>query len=367
MPQQPPPQPTTPRFNQFTIGFVLLALLGVVWKDVALGASLWLASALLYAADRKRSRAALLAACPLMFYGYGVRLNAAPAVLPLALWSGLVASRLLPALKAGAGWRRLLPFVCGLAYFALLTVAVNVTTHVLVRGHTLYPYQQVLLHDLAAISKETGESQFPDYVVRDRDFSLEAISREYTPGGINSLIYGRPQLLKITSDADNVADLRARWLASVSGHRGAYLAHRWAVFATLTGFNTQDVAVAFYPATGMNNPRQFGSPMNALTRALTSYFFFFSRSIFFRGFFWILVTAGLVYVSLRLRLEAELEAVFVVSLSGLLYALGYFLYAPSAEFRYLWWTALAAAAGAILFAAYAVANKGRLRGTKLRE
>jgi hypothetical protein len=95
---------------------------------------------------------------------------------------------------------------------------------------------------------------------------------------------------------------------------------------------------------------------------LTDYFFFFNRSVLFRGFFWLLVNAGLIYLSLRLRLDKELEPAFVLAVSGLLYGLGYFFYAPSSEFRYLWWTALAAALATILFVIYLITHWSQLTG-----
>jgi hypothetical protein len=343
------------------------AFLPVIWKDVGLGASFLLASALIYTSDRKGSLAALLASVPLMFYGYGVRLNAAPAALPLALWSGLVACRVFPRLKALSSSRRFVAPACGLLYFALLAFAVSAATGALVGGRTLYPYQQVLLFDLAGVSKETGSSQFPDYVSGDPGFSLEQVTRAYAPGGVNTLIYGSPPPLKITSDGGNVASLRSKWWAVVSTHKVIYLEQRWALFAQLTGFNTEGVPMAFYPATGLNNPPQFRRPLNALTRALTSYFFFFSRSVLFRGFFWILLSAGLVYLSLRLGLDGETGAAFVLAASGLLYALGYFFYVPSAEFRYLWWTVLAACASTILLSAHVAGNWQRLRGRRVSD
>lgn len=343
------------------------ALLSTIWKDVGLGSCFLLASALIYVAAGKGSRAALLASCPLIFYGYGARLNAAPAVLPLAFWSGFVACRVFPKLQSRARGRKVVPVICGLVYFATLTVAVTVVTKALVKGNTLYPYQQVLLFDLAAISKETGQSQFPEYISRAENFSMDEVSRAYYPATINTLIYGEPPLLKITADAGNVAALRARWCEVVSANKVAYLRHRWAAFAWLIGFDTQDVAQAFFPATGLNNPPQFRRPLNSLTRSLTSYFFFFSRSIFFRGFFWILLSAGLVYLSLRLKLDGDLTAVFVLSASGLLYALGYFFYSPSAEFRYLWWTMLASSVSSILFAAHVIRHWRVLRSGRRGE
>ncbi|HLM57106.1 MAG TPA: hypothetical protein VK422_13405, partial [Pyrinomonadaceae bacterium] len=79
----------------------VLSHLSTVWKDAGLGVSLLLAAALLYTASRTNSRAALVAAMPPLFYGFGVRLNAAPAVLPLALWAGVLACRAAPALRDG--------------------------------------------------------------------------------------------------------------------------------------------------------------------------------------------------------------------------------------------------------------------------
>ncbi|MCA1605438.1 MAG: hypothetical protein LC775_08210, partial [Acidobacteria bacterium] len=65
------------------LGFLppVLALLSTIWKDVGLGVSLLLASALLYTSWRTNRRGALLISIPLIFYGYAVRQNAAPAVL----------------------------------------------------------------------------------------------------------------------------------------------------------------------------------------------------------------------------------------------------------------------------------------------
>lgn len=348
------------------LGFMpqIWAFLTTIWKDIGLGASLLLAAALLYAADQKKSRAALFCSLPLMFYASGARLNAAAATLPLALWSGVIACRVLPGLRVRfpARARRILPAMVGLVYLFALLFAVNLTTKALTRGQTLFPYQQILLHDLAAISKATGQAQFPSYLAEANGFSLERVAETYSPCTVNSLIYGKDPLLKITTKAEQVAALRAQWRAVVLGDPATYLKQRAALFACLTGFNTQDVWMTFFPATGMNNPRPIKSPMNALTRIITDYFFFFSSSVLFRGFFWLLLSAGLIYLSLRLRLDKELEPAFVLASSGLLYGLGYFFYAPSSEFRYLWWTALAASVATVIFVIYLLTNWSRLRG-----
>lgn len=341
----------------------VLALLGSIWKDVGLGTSLFMASALLYGASRRGWRFATLAACPLLFYGYGARLNAAPAVLPLALWSALIACRQFPRLAARAKSFKLLPVALGVAYFVVLTAAVAATTQALTHGRTLYPFQQVMLHDLAAVSKATGRSHFPDYVTAVDNFSLEHVSEQYSTEWVNTLIYGEPPPLKSTRNPEYISSLRAAWWDAISHNKVAYLRHRWAIFRNLTGLGTEIVYKSFNPATGLNNPPEFRREPNALTRALTSYFFFFGNSPFFRGFIWILVCLALAYVSLRLKLAGDLVAVFTLALSGFAYSAAYFLVTPSSEFRYLWWTVLAASVSAILFALHLSERRADSRGS----
>lgn len=349
-----------------SFGFMpqVLALLGSIWKDVGLGVSLFMASALLYGATRCEWRFAVWAACPLLFYAYGVRLNAAPAVLPFALWSGLIVCEQFPRLNARAAKLKLLPAAVGLAYFAALTAAVVFTTQALTHGKTLYPFQQIMLHDLAAVSKETGRSHFPDYVENTENFSLEGVSAQYTPEWVNTLIYGDPPPLKSTRNPEYISRLRAVWWDTVSHNKLAYLGHRWAVFRNLTALGTPMVYKPFNPATGLNNPPEFQRPPNALTRALTSYFFLFANTPPFRGFVWILICAALVYLSLRRGLEGDLGVVLSLSTSGLIYAAAYFFVTPSSEFRYLWWTVLAAIISALLFALHLYTHRGGLRASR---
>jgi hypothetical protein len=347
------------------LGFMpqILAPLTTIWKDIGLGASLLLAAALLYAADQKKSRAALFCSLPLMFYASGARLNAATAIVPLALWSGLITGRLFPKLSGFLPDRArgILLTMFGLVYLGVLLFTVNLSTKALTGGNTVFPYQQILLHDLAAISKSTGQAQFPSYLTKAEGFSMERIAATYAPCSVNSLIYGGDPVLKITTDGQEVATLRAKWRAVVFAQPATYLRQRAALYACLTGFSAQNVWMPFFPASGMNNPPPIKSPMNVMTRMFTHYFFFFSDSLFFRGFFWLLLSAGLIYLTLRLQLDRHLESVFVLASSSLLYGLGYFLYAPSSEFRYFWWTALAASVATVLFVIYLLTNWERLR------
>ena len=66
------------------------ALLGTIWKDVGLGAALLAAVALINQYRRSRSWYFLCGAAALLFYGCAVRKNAATAIMPMAIWTGLL-------------------------------------------------------------------------------------------------------------------------------------------------------------------------------------------------------------------------------------------------------------------------------------
>lgn len=331
------------------LGFLptALALLSTIWKDVGLGVSLLLASALLHTARRTNSSGALFASVPLLFYGEAVRQNAAPAVLPLAMWAGFVALRVLrPREKARGLAPSVRALVVGLALFALLTSAVLATTSLLTRGRSSYILQAVLLHDLAAVSKERGQALFPGYILRGVDFSLEKSVAYYQPSSAMALVRGEGSGLRLTESPEEMAELRAKWLEVVPSNLSIYLRHRWAAFKVLTGLGEEHVCFPY-----LATSHAFGGyEVNdwAAHRLLSAVFWKLRDTLLFRGFFWLLVSLALLCLSVGGRLRGDLETVFALEASGLLYGVGYFFYATSCDFRFLWWTALAALAGLCL-------------------
>jgi hypothetical protein len=338
------------------LGFLptALALLSTIWKDVGLGASLLLASALLHTARRTNSKSALLFSVPLLFYGYGVRQNAAPAVLPLALWSGFIAFRVFRATKEKAGgWARAaLPFVVGLFYFLLLTAAVYATTRLLTGGRSQYILQAALLHDLAAVSKERGEALFPDYITRGEGFSLAKTTAYYQPEYAPAIYRGEGSSVHLTDNSHEMAELRAKWLEVVPANRSIYLRHRWEVFKTLAGIGMEHLCHPY-----LATSHRFGGydvntwRVHGLLRAV---FWKLRDSFFFRGYCWLLASLVLLGVALGGRLKGELETVFVLASSASLYGCAYFFFALACDFRFLWWTALASLVGLCLSMLHAV-------------
>ncbi|MBA3713278.1 MAG: hypothetical protein H0W76_12650 [Pyrinomonadaceae bacterium] len=336
------------------LGFMpqVLSNLNTIWKDTGLGVSLFLVSALLYVACQTKSKIALILTLPFIFYAYAVRLNAAPAILPIALWSGFIACRVFPGLKTNTARFKFLPVVIGIAYFLFLSAAVMFTTAILIKGKKNYAAQQVWFHDLAAISKANGRSAFPDFVSSRSNFSLENISAQYRPDLATSLYSTDQTGLNMIGNPPQISELRTAWLKAVLGNGMIYLAHRWDVYKVITGFNTQNVCYPFLLASYPSYQLGYSVAQGSVAQSLIVYFRYFERSVLFRGFFWILLSLGLVYLSIRGRLNGDLETAFVLSLSGLLYGVGYFFYAPSCDFRFLWWTMISASVSLMFFVAY---------------
>ena len=321
-----------------------LSQLSTVWKDIALCSALLLASSLIFWASRKKLLIPLLFTPALLFYGLGARLNAFPAVLPLAVWSAFVIVRNLRLFRSGNRKRIIFSTAVGLSYFAFLASGVYLVNFYLTDGKTTYPYQQVLLYDLAAISKETGSSEFPSYITENRSYSLNQVQTEYNLRSVNSLIYvtrpnqAREPILLTTTDPEKISQLISRWRAAVTKHPGTYLLHRWNVFAQLIGLTRDTVSNPFWDPKFEMNPPRFRPEPNIMNLALTNYFQSLRKFPFFREFFWMLLSGFFLYRSVRARLKGDWEMIFFISLSSLAFVFAYFPTTPSTEFRYLFWS-----------------------------
>jgi hypothetical protein len=338
----------------------ILAQTVVVWKDVALGVSLFMATALLYFARTRQSRSALLVTPIFLFYGLGARLNAFPAVLPVALWSGWIALEIFEIeVKRVAVW------AVGLSYFVMLAAGVYVVNDRLVGGRNEYPFQQVYLYDLAALAANRDVSVFPPHVRNGPGFSIEAVRERYSDRAVSALIFpdipsagDKPPLI-LTKDQAEANNLRRYWFAAVSDDPISYLRHRTGIFIRLVGARLS-VTDPYLPGGFAHNPPEYRGQENVGFRTGMSYFGLFrrpfSQSFFFRAFVWLALTAAFGVIALKRRLAGDWDLVFVLSASSHLFTLMYFPTAPSTEFRYLFWPAIASAV-AIIFGFYLLFSK----------
>lgn len=316
-------------------------LLSTVWKDVLLGATLLLAAALLVRAERASARPSR-AALPLLFLALALRYNALFAVAPLCFWwARLVVHAqpglaLLPQPLAGPGR------LGALATAALLCASLGVNRAL--TDQRSFPEQQVWLHDLTGISLGVGRVLFPAYLVdRDPPATLEALARLYQPGLADSITLG--PLHPLTADARNRGALFRAWLGAIARHPLLYLEHRLGLAALLWGTAPRTPETPYHWGV---IPNQLGvrfseTPLSEAAHRLLERA---AGTPLFAGW----PIAAVLALGLWLGWRRRLPGLACLAASGLSYQLSNVFLAPVTDFRYQWWSHLAALAVLLLAA-----------------
>lgn len=307
-------------------------LLSTIWKDVGFAAALLLAFAILVRISRGASLAWLAPVALLLFYGCGVRRNGASAVVPLAIWAGLLAQT-----RIGRG-PRWLAGGCGLLAACLLFWGSGAVNAQLTGHRPGYQSQQLFLHDLVAISLARNENVLPPYMqTGERSVTLEDMRGFYTPVDVSRMIWGEGRRLQLTADAGQYRELLRHWLRTVPANLPAYLRHRARVAAATFGVGGQ--VYAFHPGI---DPNPLGlqvrpSTLNRLTMRLLHRL---ETTVFFRGWFFLVATA-MALAAVRWRRSCATEPALALAASSLFYALPYLLISPAFDFRLIWWSVVA--------------------------
>jgi hypothetical protein len=320
----------------------ILSALGTLWKDVGMASALLLAAGLLRYADRRSSGTALALGLACLAYGFAIRHNAALAAYPLALWAGAI---LVARVAGPAGGRLRRSLVVGHVLFAAMGLVVLTVDEMLIGKH-LFPSQQILIHDLTALSVRTGTVYVPDTLVeRGGPITLPALACLYTPESAVAVFHARRgecalQLRKITSGR-RMVQIGLAWARAVPRHPGAYAAHRLSVWREMLALGRDRVCYPLQSGTDPNTlglqfrPTPLFEPVQRISR------FAADETPLFRP--WIYLVATLVWLTAALTVaRAETLAAAVVGSSALLYALGYVVTGTTCDFRMLWWPIVAA-------------------------
>jgi len=325
----------------------VLGLLSTVWKDVALGVSLLLGFGLLLRADLRKSKAAFIGSIACMFYALAVRHNSMLAVLPLAIFAGVVFAMLYlsnPTRRTG--------ILYGLLIFGSLLIGVTLSNRSLTGGRTTYHYQGFVMHDLVAISIAKSRLYLPSYTYWNAEApSIDDLKRIYDPANIVFLFGGVPSArpLKFTDDPKEVAVLRKAWLAALLQAPGAYLNHRWIMFKVQLGLGQRAVCYPYQEGIETNSlkvvPRE-----SRLNQWVMERLDPLRDSFMFRGWFYVAATLIMVCFFPLLSREQRSPAMALAA-SSLLYELAFFFVSPTCDFRFNWWTVVATVALLIYLAA----------------
>jgi len=333
----------------------ILNFIGVLWKDVGLAVSLafCFACVALSRATRAGQITTLLVVLVVSFYAVGVRYNAAPALLPL-FWL------LLLPFFGRPGWRRSVGMATlAITVTALLLVGGRLVSYQLLDAKRIHLEQAIELYDLAGISVISGVDVIPDEAKR-ANFSSQALRAAYSPNSSSSLIF-RPDPailppLQLTENPHYLTIFRQAWEHAIINYPWAYLSHRGAVFASLLGSFWPTVDYRQQSATFeagvvvLGDPAvksiDVGRPMFGQRIAASLLMAFINwtakHTYLLFGWAWLLVLVATFVGAIVLRKRPMAEVAIGLSASGLLYLLPYFFVAPSADFRYLYWSIVAA-------------------------
>lgn len=316
-----------------------IGIVGVVWKDIHLALALGLAVVVAArAAGRERQRVAwgsLSAGVVLLVYAGLVRKNALAAVIPVAVFLSWATLRRPTWRAVGATVLALPGLIIGTQ--AILDAAIEpVRTHITAG---------VMLDDVVALARPS------DFRVAGTDGWLVArvqhAQLECERAGIHNNVYadcyrarGEPPFGPV-ADADRISRL---WEVVVKRHFGAYLTQRAKVFSTVL-FATRN-PVQRPPVFPNDEGITVGNPH--LAQGLERYVIGVQIRApwLFGGFLWLAVGTAMVVVGWLKRWMP----VACVGASVSFYLLAYFLIAPAADYRYVYWPALAGSVTLVLVA-----------------
>jgi len=350
----------------------VFGMLSQVHKDTGMGAALLLGYGLLAHADLRRSGRWLLAATLPVWYALAIRHNALSAVLPFALWMGILVARdHLPRCAGGASgagprvWPR--GVAIGLGVFALMIGLWQGATELILgsRGERVAMSQFLYVYDVVGISVRTDPNYMPTVYHPDaRPLDLEELEAIYHPHSNYFLFWGpegpdaprrlaRPgkTWIETLSEAEQEV-LREAWLRAVREEPVAYLVHRVENFAAHLGLLPRTPLHTISLNVGQHlpyrGPRVFGMPHNEW---MVDYLHSESKRPFFKPWPYLVLCLG-AFGLLAWRRAPELRLSAPLAASVLCYVPPYLLVGGGSCFRYMWWPILTALLQAVLLYAH---------------
>ncbi len=319
----------------------ILALLSTIWKDVEMGSFLVLSLGLILFGAHVNIKKKILISPLLLFtliYSAAVRYNSLPAVIPIVFCIGLLWIN-------GKLWKKILvsiflTFLIILASFLINTIGTN--------GEKQFPIQQILTHDLVALSLNNNKVYLPEFMSGkdNAEWKISELRQIYTPLTVVPLYCCGNNIkhLVLTSNKRNIDELIGSWKKNTLIFFYPYLIHRADVYIQTLSLNN---GPACYPFMYGDIPNTYGIVFhpNIVNISILNYLDFFKDSLFFRPYFYLVISIVILFFAIwKKQLITSL-----VLISGILYNLCYFFVATTCDFRMTWWTTLSTLIGILLF------------------
>ena len=328
----------------------------VIWKDTAMAVAMLAAIGIQLNLPKSRfaKGAGIAAYFLILAYAVGVRVNALPAVVPLAahlMWSTL---------GVGKRWRLIAAIGFGLACASVLGLINTFMCYGGLGATRGAPQQTLQLFDLAGVALRSGVDVIPEECKTDA-YTPERLAAAYDVSCCMKLLLpmadGSPAPLRSVSWSANmswdegVERLGSAWREAITGQPLAYLQHRVAVCSSLLRLGED---CAYYAVvTPEDSARLTGHPGLGAGASvegcewvkwawLSLMSWAAGQSILMFGYPWIIVLVVSIGIAFWRRRHAHASVLMTLAFSGLLYALPYGIAAPAADFRYLYWSVIAA-------------------------
>ncbi len=319
----------------------VFGLLGVVWKDVGMGAALTLAVGFILLGKRVGSPVLLGAAFVPLLYAVAMRYNALPAVIPLVVWAVYEILRLRQALS-----KTVLGLASAGLVLAMLFISLGLT-RVLVEGAPTWrgtaTLQASLIHDLAGVAVQTDQVRFPAYAFAgDLPLTVELLRDLYRPDTLDLIVFHpelREQMISPGTQSQ-LPELVRTWWAVIRASPTEYVNHRLAALGTI--FDINKSYYAFHEGIA---PNSIGLTFNrsaiyeAVIDALRA-----TQWLFFRGWIYLLGAVAILIAGIVKRRPRSAW----IAASGIAYVVPYAFISTGAGFRYIWWMVVATILGAVV-------------------
>lgn len=314
--------------------------LGSIWKDTSMAASLFLVSgSLLFLEEYTRAAKYLILRIVLitvilvfLFYGFALRLNSAPAIIMLAFWLGTILFK-----------SKIKSLIFAVLLLGLFYAGNRVLLDYYLHPVPTYPYQQVAIHDLAAISIAKNQVLFPKYAVSYKQLTVAKIKQRYKPDSVGFFIF-KDILIPLTNNPQEIHALTQMWYQNILANPWPYLKHRVMCFVALM------ISCIAYIGEVCQTPYAITFHATFLYKLYCKFLTSRLEDTIFHGWIYVINSLFAAVAAWRLRQQlTHYHAILYVAMSGFLYTFGGIIYTPACEFRYLYWTVTASLFAMIFF------------------
>ena len=214
---------------------VFLCYSSMIWKDVGFSLSFMAAISILFHCSFENKKPTFLQSSLIIFllmYGVGVKYQALYLLPFCAFWLSFLI------FNGKYSNQTLILTVC----FVISIFGINkiIDQTFVPSAQQSNSWQMARLYDLAGISIFTNHPNFPDYIIKNTNFSMERLKKLYSFQNVDALMYAEQPVLIGTQNPEELSKLWETWKQAVINHPFFYASHRLGIWLKLVNKNISD-------------------------------------------------------------------------------------------------------------------------------